>query len=70
MALSFDDKLLGEKVNNYCSSSEDELEEENSDAEQSVSEIKCDEHIPVQLDNTHQVIYIYNIDFRPVLKGL
>lgn len=27
MALSLDDKLLGEKVENYCSSSEDEGEE-------------------------------------------
>ncbi|XP_060063817.1 phosducin-like protein [Ylistrum balloti] len=30
MALSLDDKILGEKVNNYCSSSEDEAEEEET----------------------------------------
>ena len=29
MALSPDDRLLGEKVNNYCSSSEDEEDEED-----------------------------------------
>ena len=33
MALSFDDRLLGEKVNNYCSSSEDEHEHEDSGSE-------------------------------------
>ncbi len=33
MALSLDDKLLGEKVDNYCSSSEDEEEDEDEDEE-------------------------------------
>ena len=31
MALSLDDKLLGEKVDNYCSSSEDEREDEGGE---------------------------------------
>lgn len=30
MALSLDDRILGEKVNNYCSSSEDEADEEET----------------------------------------
>lgn len=29
MALSLDDRLLGEKVENYCSSSEDEADDED-----------------------------------------
>ena len=33
MALSLDDKLLGEKVDNYCSSSEDEHEGDSGDEE-------------------------------------
>ncbi|KAG5451195.1 Phosducin-like protein [Clonorchis sinensis] len=35
MSLSFDDRLLGEKVNNYCSSSEDEGEDGEGDEEPS-----------------------------------
>ncbi|OON22313.1 hypothetical protein X801_01787 [Opisthorchis viverrini] len=35
MSLSFDDRLLGEKVNNYCSSSEDEGENGEGDEEPS-----------------------------------
>ena len=31
MALSLDGKLLGEKVDNYCSSSEDEREDEDEE---------------------------------------
>lgn len=31
MALSLDDRLLGEKVDNYCSSSEDERENDSGD---------------------------------------
>lgn len=33
MALSLDDKLLGEKVDNYCSSSEDEGDGNDSDGD-------------------------------------
>ena len=33
MALSADDKLLGEKVHNYCSSSEDEGEDDHDEGE-------------------------------------
>ncbi|TGZ75255.1 hypothetical protein CRM22_000485 [Opisthorchis felineus] len=35
MSLSFDDRLLGEKVNNYCSSSEDEGQDGEGDEEPS-----------------------------------
>lgn len=41
MSLSLDDKLLGEKVENYCSSSEDEGENDSSE-ETNVSENKAD----------------------------
>lgn len=41
MSLSLDDKLLGEKVENYCSSSEDEGENDSSD-ETNLSESKAD----------------------------
>ena len=34
MALSLDDKLLGEKVDNYCSSSEDEDREDEDEGEE------------------------------------
>ncbi|OWF53223.1 phosducin-like protein [Mizuhopecten yessoensis] len=40
MALSFDDKILGEKVNNYCSSSEDEADEEDTGVSDPEDDVK------------------------------
>ena len=40
MALSLDDRLLGEKVENYCSSSEDEGDDEDTEIERSSAEPK------------------------------
>ena len=50
MALSLDDKLLGEKVDNYCSSSEDEGREDeeggDEDTKSSQSQAKQPTFIP------------------------
>ena len=41
MSLSFDDKILGEKVDNYCSSSEDGGESDESQNGDSFDENPC-----------------------------
>lgn len=46
MALSLDDKLLGEKVENYCSSSEDEGEEGSGDECERPAKDKGPQFIP------------------------
>ncbi|ELU15987.1 hypothetical protein CAPTEDRAFT_171124 [Capitella teleta] len=46
MALSLDDRLLGEKVHNYCSSSEDEGGEDDSGDERGASAPKAPTFIP------------------------
>lgn len=46
MALSTDDKLLGEKVDNYCSSSEDEEERDSGDELENVPANKGPQFIP------------------------
>ena len=53
MALSLEDKLLGEKVNNYCSSSEDE-----SDVQ-----IKPEPEGPVRLEHKGYATNVSEFEF-------
>ena len=48
MALSLDDRLLGERVENYCSSSEDEGQEdgENDQDEEKTTQSQAPKFIP------------------------
>ena len=75
MSLSFDDKILGEKVNNYCSSSEGSDDSDESNDEGSTEDVsRVAAAPPVNNSFSSQVAkvsVVFRFYFsRLVLKGL
>lgn len=71
MSLSFDDKILGEKVNNYCSSSDGEggdSDEGSNDEKSNGDDVRCVALPPTTTDSLGNQVARVSSNLSPLLK--